>query len=58
VRKAVRNKGFFPSHEAAIALIHLALRDVQAKWTRPAVQWHPSSKQFFIQLGDRFTLEA
>ncbi|WP_159322636.1 IS256 family transposase, partial [Spiribacter roseus] len=38
VRKAVRNKGHFPSDEAAIKLIYLALRNVQAKWKRPPVQ--------------------
>ena len=57
VRKAVRNKGHFPSDEAAIKLIYLALRNVQAKWKRPDVQWHAAKAQFAVQFGDRFTLE-
>ena len=35
VRKAVRDKGHFPSDEAATKLIFLALRNVIAKWKRP-----------------------
>ena len=58
VRKAVRNKGHFPSDEAAIRLIYLALRNVQAKWKRPPVQWHAPKTQLAIQFGDRFALEA
>ncbi|MBY5268039.1 IS256 family transposase [Spiribacter salinus] len=58
VRKAVRNKGHFPSDEAAIKLIYLALRNVQAKWKRPPVQWHAAKTQLAIQFGDRFVLEA
>ena len=58
VRKAVRNKGHFPSDEAAIKLIYLALRNVQAKWKRPPVQWHAAKTQLAVQFGDRFILEA
>ena len=35
VRKAIRNKGHFPSDEAATKLIYLALRNITTKWRRP-----------------------
>jgi transposase-like protein len=39
VRKAIRNKGHFPSDEAATKLIYLALRNIMAKWKRPPKNW-------------------
>ncbi|MCA6329100.1 MAG: transposase, partial [Phenylobacterium sp.] len=32
VRKAIRNKGHFPTDEAAVKLIFLALKQAEAKW--------------------------
>lgn len=58
VRKAIRNKGHFPSDEAASKLIYLALRNIEAKWRRPPVQWQAAKAQFAIQFGDRFTIAA
>ncbi|WP_200835611.1 transposase, partial [Spiribacter roseus] len=58
VQKAVRSKGHFPSDEAAIKLIYQALRNVQAKWKRPPVQWHAGKTQLAIQFDDRVVLEA
>ena len=58
VRKAIRNKGHFPSDEAAAKLIYLALRNVAAKWKRPPKEWHAAKAQFAIQFGDRFTVSA
>ena len=37
VRKVIKTKGHFPSEEAAMKLIFLALRNVEAKWQRPPV---------------------
>ncbi|MEM7255354.1 MAG: IS256 family transposase [Pseudomonadota bacterium] len=56
VRKAIRNKGHFPSDEAATKLIYLALKNIMAKWKRPPKDWHAAKAQFAIQFGDRFTL--
>ncbi len=58
VRKAIRNKGHFPSDEAATKLIYLALRNITAKWRRPPKEWHAAKLQFAIQFGDRFVLAA
>jgi putative transposase len=56
VRKAVRNKGHFPSDEAAAKLIFLALRNIIAKWKRPPPQWHAAKVQLAIQFPSRFVM--
>lgn len=56
VRKAIRNKGHFPSDEAATKLIYLALRYVIAKWKRAPKEWHAAKTQLAIQFGDRFVV--
>ena len=57
VRKTIRNKGHFPSDDAATKLIYLALRQIEAKWKRPPKEWHAAKSQLAIQFGERFTLE-
>lgn len=58
VRKAIRNKGHFPSDESATKLIYLALRNIQAKWKRPPKEWHAAKVQLAIHFGERFTVAA
>jgi putative transposase len=54
VRKAVRNKGHFPSDQAATELIWLALRNITANWKRPPIAWQATKAQLAIQFGARF----
>lgn len=56
VRKAIRNKGHFPSDEAATKLIWLALRHIEAKWKSPPIYWHAAKAQLAIQFEERFIL--
>ena len=56
VRKAIRNKGHFPSDKAATKLIYLALRNITAKWKNPPRECHAAKAQFAIQFDDRFVL--
>lgn len=58
VRKAIRNKGHFPSDEAATKLIYLALRNITKKWKRPPKEWHAAKAQLAIQFGSRFVIAA
>ena len=58
VRKAIRNKGHFPSDAAATKLIYLALQNITARWKNPPKEWHAAKAQFAIQFGDRFLLTA
>jgi putative transposase len=54
VRKAVRNKGHFPSDQAATKLIWLALRNITENWKRPPIAWQAAKAQLAIQFGERF----
>jgi putative transposase len=54
VRKTIRNKGHFPSDEAATKLIYLALRNIAIKWKRAPKEWHTAKAQLAIQFGERF----
>ena len=56
VRKAIRNKGHFPSDQAATKLIWLALRHITENWKNPPITWHSARAQLAIQFGERFTL--
>jgi putative transposase len=56
VRKAVRNKGHFPSDQAATKLIWLALRNITANWKRPPIEWQAAKAQLAIQFGARFAM--
>jgi transposase-like protein len=56
VRKAVRNKGHFPSDQAATKLIWLALRDITENWKNPPISWHAAKGQLTIKFEERFVL--
>jgi putative transposase len=55
LRKIIKNRGHFPSDEAATKLLWLALRNVMAKKIRSTREWKSAMTQFAILYGDRFT---
>jgi len=54
IRKIIKTRGHFPSDEAAIKLIYLALRNITAAWTNAASHWRTALHQFAILYEDRF----
>ena len=58
LRKIVKNRGHFPSDEAATKLLFLALRNITKDWTMPPRTWKEASNQFAIIFGERFTLSV
>lgn len=56
VRKAIRNKGHFPSDQAATKLIWLALRNIAEKWKNPPISWHAAKAQLALQFEHRFVV--
>jgi putative transposase len=54
LRKVLKNRGHFPSDEAATKLIYLALRNITKKWKNPPITWKQAATQFAIQFGERF----
>ena len=55
LRKIVKNRGHFPSDEAASKLLFLALRNIEKDWKMPPVTWKQAANQFAILFGERFT---
>jgi putative transposase len=52
LRKIIKNRGSFPSEEAALKLLYLALQNISKKWE--AVQhWRQALNQFEILWGER-----
>ena len=48
LRKIIKARGHFPSEEAALRLIWLALRNVVAKWTGSRHDWKSAMIQFAL----------
>lgn len=57
LRTAIRSRGHFPNDEAAMKLLHLALRAVCRKWKNAQREWTAAMTQFAIMFGDRLTAE-
>lgn len=55
LRKIIKTRGHFPTDEAAIKLLWLALRNVLAKSVRATFDWKTAMNQFAILFGERFT---
>jgi transposase-like protein len=55
LRKIIKSRSHFPSDEAAIKLLWLALQAQHGHTTRTAHAWREAMNQFAIFYGDRFT---
>jgi len=56
VRKVTRNRLSFPSADAAMKLVFMALQNISKKWTMPIHDWRSALQQFAILYGDRMPL--
>lgn len=52
LRKALKTRGAFPSEEAALKVMYLALRNVIRKWERP-LKWKAALNRFTMLWEDR-----
>jgi putative transposase len=52
LRKALKTRVAFPSEEAALKVMYLALRNVIAKWERP-LNWNAALNRFTLLWEDR-----
>jgi transposase-like protein len=55
LRKIVKNRGHFPSDEAASKLLYLALRHIEKDWKMRPMTWKQAVNQFAILSGERVT---
>lgn len=53
LRKVVKNKRVFPSDEAALKQLYLALKNISKKWTMPIRDWGAAMNHFMILFDDR-----
>ena len=54
IRKIIKTRGHFPTDDAALTLVWLALRNINAGWRLPANRWKPALCAFALAYGDRF----
>jgi len=54
LRKIIKNRGHFPSDEAATKLMYLALRNITKEWKMSAREWKSAMTQFAILFPERF----
>ena len=54
LRKAVKNRGHFPTEDSVMKVLYLAIKGVSKKWTMPIKDWKMALNQFAIKFEDRF----
>jgi transposase-like protein len=55
LRKIIKTRGHFPSDDAALKLLWLALRKIFADKVRSAYDWKVAMNQFAVMYGERFS---
>ena len=56
LRRVIKNRGSFPTDEAALKLIYLALENISRKWSMPVKEWRAALNQFAILFEGRLPL--
>lgn len=53
IRKAIKKRKLFPTEEAAVKVIYLAIQEASKKWTMPIRNWKTALNRFMIEFEDR-----
>ena len=53
LRKVIKNKRVFPSDDATLKQLYLALKNISKKWTMPIQNWKGVMNRFSIMFEDR-----
>ena len=56
VRKIIKNRGSFPTDEAALKLMYLAIQNISQKWNRPIKEWRAALNRFAIVFEGRLPI--
>jgi putative transposase len=56
LRKIIKTRGHFPTDDAAIKLLYLALERAQKKWTMPIKNWKNALNQFGVYFEGRLPI--
>lgn len=57
LRKVTKNRGSFPTDEAAVKLLYMALKNIEKKWTMPIRDWKAALNRFSIVFEGRLPLD-
>ncbi|MEH6445775.1 MAG: transposase [Oceanospirillaceae bacterium] len=52
IRKSVKTRKVFPSDDAALKVIYLAVESASKKWTMPIRDWKPALNRFSIEFEE------
>ena len=55
LRKVIKHKRIFPSDDAAIKQLYLALKNISKKWTMPVRDWKAAMNCFMIMFEERLS---
>lgn len=53
IRKSVKTRKVFPSDDAALKVIYLAIEAASKKWTMPIRHWKPALNRFMIEFEEQ-----
>jgi putative transposase len=53
LRKVIKSKGHFPSEDASLKLLFLALRNIERRWTLPVRTWRSAYAQLSIFFSEQ-----
>ena len=56
IRKYTKNKMSFPTDEAVLKSVYLAVREATKKWSNPIQNWGIILNQFLIIFDDRLNI--
>jgi len=56
LRKVTKNRNSFPSDEAALKLVYMAMKNIMKKWTMPVRNWSQALHQLSIHFEGRVPL--
>ncbi|MFT5940379.1 MAG: putative transposase, partial [Paraglaciecola sp.] len=55
IRKSVKTREVFPSDDAAMKMVYLAVQSVSKKWTMPIRDWKAALNRFMIEFEEQLT---
>ena len=55
IRKSVKTRKVFPSDDAALKVVYLAVESASKKWTMPIRNWKAALNRFMIEFEEQLT---
>jgi len=55
IRKAIKKRKLFPTDDAVVKVVYLAIQDARKKWTMPIRNWKSALNRFMIEFEERLT---